>query len=283
MDVRGIEVVGAVSLNDRVLIERSGLKGENALTADIGAAERQLRALPLVADVDVRRTFPLGVRIHVMEREPWAVWERGGRRSVIDKDGYVLEGIDTPSGAPLISDARQTDTPALAKRVPADAAKTVRQLVELMPATLGLTPRAFRFEDERGLIVTATDGHTAILGDSAGIEYKLSVWDELLKSAERGDLRKDWVNTVDLRYGSRPSLVNAIDLAKPAPTATPNAAKTPTPSSTTPPTPAAGQDGQGSATPRIRLETAPTPTPADLGFAAGDVNRSTSRNEGGTR
>ena len=271
--IRSVRVVGADVLNERVLVERSGLRGQNVITMDPASTARDLEgAFPLIADARVERVWPLGARIVVEERQPWAVWEQANRRYVVDQTGYVLPNAGASRGLPSVIDMREGgQTEPIGERVPADALKAVSYLASFLSATTGLQPRSFRFDNEHGLIVTANDGRTAIFGDSTDLAYKLAVWKALLLSAKEQELPLAWVERVDLRYGAHPSLLSAIDSeAQPAPTVKFGSGVTPTPS----PTPtAAGLPG------RVQLETA-TPQPGQTELAGGDATRPTSGQSG---
>ena len=268
--VREVRVVGADVLNERVLVQRSGLRGQNIITLDLDSTARDLeRAFPLIADARVERVWPLGARIVMAERQPWAVWERGNRRYIVDQTGYVLQNASVSVALPSVIDTRKdAQTEPIGERVPADALKAVSYLASFLPASTGLQPRSFRFDDEHGLIVTTSDGHTAIFGNSVDLAYKLAVWKALLVSARQEELPLAWVEMVDLRYGAHPSLTSAIDTdARPIPTVRSGGGATPTPS----PTPITTTGLPGT----VQLETA-TPEPGTSGLAGGDAGRPTS-------
>ncbi|HWO94362.1 MAG TPA: FtsQ-type POTRA domain-containing protein, partial [Dehalococcoidia bacterium] len=191
------------------LAEDSGLRGKSILTADLDAAEQHLESNPLIADVHIERDWPLDVRIIVTERQAWAVWQTERERYVVDKEGFVLEGIDPPIGAPVIIDAREQNGEPFTRGI-ADIVTTVYNLRDFMPSVVGMEPRGFRLEDDRGLVVSASDGHVAVFGDGHDFDYKLAVWKALLDAAEAGDFPSAWAEVVDLRFGDRPSLVRAI-------------------------------------------------------------------------
>lgn len=210
LDVRRVTVEGAEVLNTRVLVDISGLRGASLFTANLDEAERRLEEQPLIADAEVTRDWPFGVTIRVTEREAWAVWSRDGVRYVVDQDGQVLRAIDPPPGAAIIIDLRLMDEADPIETVPVGIVKTAHDLQDFLPAVVGLTPRSFRIEDERGLIVTTEEGYAAVLGDGQDFDYKLGVWRALLDAARAEELPDDWVRLVDLRFGDHPSLVTAI-------------------------------------------------------------------------
>ncbi len=263
LDIRRVEVVGTDALNPRVLADRSGLQGQYVLTADLAAAERRLEQMPLVAEVEIERVWPTGVRIHVTERQGWAVWERAGRRYTVDADGHVLPGVEAPAGSPTVIDVRGGEAGDTGILAPSSIVHAVHQLRSRIPVVVGLKPEWFRYEDERGLLAGVSGGRVAIFGDGGDLEYRLAVWKALLQAPADGLLPVDWVQVVDLRFGDRPSLVNAI--APPTPTPTPDHKGGDGGGAVPKPAAAPAEESSG-----VRLEALPRVTPP-AGLAAGDA------------
>lgn len=98
-----VRVVGTQRLEPAAVREAAALvPGTSALRAPLGAAERRVEALPLVADARVRRAGPLGVVIDVRERVPAATVATRGDRVVVDAAGMVMYRGGGPPGLPLI-------------------------------------------------------------------------------------------------------------------------------------------------------------------------------------
>jgi cell division protein FtsQ len=86
------------------------------------AARRALEDLDWVESARVQRLFPNQLEISVVERQPFAIWQRGGLVHVIDEAGVMLTGIDPGAvpGLPVVTGA--------------GAATAVAQLVNHMEA-----------------------------------------------------------------------------------------------------------------------------------------------------
>jgi cell division protein FtsQ len=84
VQLRASEVLGAAYVSPRVSL------------AFLDAAESRagLEALPLVKSASVRKLFPNELVIAIVERQPHALWQRGGELSVIAADGEVIDTFD---------------------------------------------------------------------------------------------------------------------------------------------------------------------------------------------
>jgi cell division protein FtsQ len=90
VDITGLkrmnrETVYAVALEDQ----------PNAmLRVDLTQIRERLLAYGWVADAYVSRRLPDRLLIHIIEREPAAVWQNGGNLTLIDATGVPLEAVD---------------------------------------------------------------------------------------------------------------------------------------------------------------------------------------------
>lgn len=74
-----------------VLMAVGASPGDPALLFDTGAARAAVEKLPWVAGAQVRRVLSGTIEIAVTARQPYAIWQRDGALSVIDRDGVVIE------------------------------------------------------------------------------------------------------------------------------------------------------------------------------------------------
>jgi cell division protein FtsQ len=147
-------------------------------------ARRALEDLDWVESARVQRLFPNQLEISVVERQPFAIWQRGGLVHVIDQAGVMLTGIDPGAvpGLPVVTGA--------------GAASAVVQLVNHMEAHPRLRSKlkaAGRVGSRRWNLYF--DGPVKALLPEHGLEKALAV-----------------LSALDEFYGILDKRVDAIDL-----------------------------------------------------------------------
>ena len=69
-----------------------GVNGRSSLLfLDAATVRDKLKANPWIADATVLKFYPGQLQIDIVERTAFALWQQGGRLSVISDDGAVLE------------------------------------------------------------------------------------------------------------------------------------------------------------------------------------------------
>lgn len=84
--------IGGLKLQapEKVLAALGLEAGSPLLGFDEKSAERLLQNIDWVERAEVRRIFPNTLEIDIVEREPFAVWQSGGRYYVIDRSGAAM-------------------------------------------------------------------------------------------------------------------------------------------------------------------------------------------------
>lgn len=199
--VREIDVAGAAVADPYAVARAADLGGRSLLAMDADeAAARVAAALPEVKAAAVRRVWPRGVAIEVIEHQGWGYWESAGRRAVIDADGLVLEHGRPPApDAVTIVESDGTLPPRAGDVMDADSLRAVTRLsADARSQRLGVSVRRFEFRRDRGLIVRVEDGPDAVFGDSHNYEFKVAAWGALLDRIEQEPRE---VREIDLRFG----------------------------------------------------------------------------------
>lgn len=108
LTVQSVEVEGRHRAARQAILDALGVRrGVPILSVDLDAAKTRLEAIPWVRSASVERQLPDGLYIHLVEREPLAVWQHHGQFDLIDQDGAVIANAhveDFPSLPQLVGD-----------------------------------------------------------------------------------------------------------------------------------------------------------------------------------
>lgn len=89
-----IRIAGLEHQSPEIVLAALGIApGSTLVGFDAGVAKRLLENLDWVEEASVRVRFPNQLEIEVVERRPFAVWQRDGRYYVIDRSGAAM-GLD---------------------------------------------------------------------------------------------------------------------------------------------------------------------------------------------
>jgi cell division protein FtsQ len=77
-------------------------KGDPLFSFDVAEARDQMERLSWVKSAEVKRQLPDTIYVRLVERQPFALWQRDGRLSVIDEEGVVLTDRRAAAFASLI-------------------------------------------------------------------------------------------------------------------------------------------------------------------------------------
>jgi cell division septal protein FtsQ len=169
---------------------------------DLASAEERIETIPMVQSARLERRWPQTIRVVVTERTPWAFWQAGADRFVIDSEGVVLPGSAPLETAPVTADLSGPLRLFPGDRVDGDAVLLARALLERIPEKLAMNIASLEYTPQQGLAITTDAGYRVVVGDSQNVDYKLAVW-----QAIEGRLGRETMagHVLDLRFGDRPS------------------------------------------------------------------------------
>jgi len=97
-----IRITGLVHQEPEMLLTALGIRpGESLIGFDAANAKALLENLDWVSTATVQRSFPNQLEISVVERVPFAVWQRAGSYYVIDRSGSAMSNV-TPGKLPAL-------------------------------------------------------------------------------------------------------------------------------------------------------------------------------------
>jgi cell division protein FtsQ len=199
--LRSIEVVGTERLDRAALLEVAALApGTSSARLGLGDVERRLRELPLVDDVDARRTGARSVRITVRERRPVLVVRGAGVDRLMDREGRIIDA-GVVEGLAVVS--LRGRPPAIGEAVALDPA-----LANAYVAWRGLSGplrvRVQRFDaaSDRDLTLWMDDGIEIRFGRAERLEEKVRALGAILE-----DLGGTPVAVIDVRSPTAPVVI----------------------------------------------------------------------------
>ena len=93
-----ITISGLVRLPEIEILRLAGITPRSSLPF-LGAAEmrERLQANPFIRSVEIRKLYPNQLAITLVEREPYALWQRNGELFVVGQDGTVIDRLRDPT------------------------------------------------------------------------------------------------------------------------------------------------------------------------------------------
>ena len=123
--ITSIALAGHRQVTREEILTGAGVTGRTSLLfLDASVARAQLKSNPWIAEATVLKLYPSQLHITVTERQPFALWQRDGKVTVIANDGTVLEPYVAKrfTGLPLVvgagAEAKAKDFLALLDRYP---------------------------------------------------------------------------------------------------------------------------------------------------------------------
>jgi cell division protein FtsQ len=90
--IAALAIGGQKQVTREEILATAGITGHASLLFFVvDAARAKLKTNPWIADATVLKLYPDRLQITVTEREPFALWQKDGKVSVIAEDGTVLE------------------------------------------------------------------------------------------------------------------------------------------------------------------------------------------------
>src|SRR6266568_4906532 len=92
--IAAVSLSGEKHVSRAEIVAAAGVTGRTSLLfLDVEAARARLKTMPWIAEATVRKLFPDRLQIRVREREPFALWQVGGRLSLIARYPSIREQV----------------------------------------------------------------------------------------------------------------------------------------------------------------------------------------------
>lgn len=103
--IEDVTVTGRTHADPQQLLSALGIRrGDPIFGFDTEDARQRVERVDWVKSATVTRLLPDAIRIDVVERKPFAIWQRGGELSVVDADGQPItdENVQSYANLPFI-------------------------------------------------------------------------------------------------------------------------------------------------------------------------------------
>ena len=170
--VEAITITGSRELYEAEILREAGISQHNSLPfLDVDDVRARLTAIPLVQEASVRKLFPNRLIIQIVERAPFAIWQKDGALELVASDG-----------APIMEmhDARFADLPLV---VGEGANKRIGEFLKIVEAAGDLRGRV-----RAGVLVGQRRWNLKL---STGLEVKLPEQSPEIAAAQLGRLARE--------------------------------------------------------------------------------------------
>ncbi|NRQ36555.1 FtsQ-type POTRA domain-containing protein [Nonomuraea sp. NN258] len=175
LGVRSIEIVGNLTVPSERIKQQAAVADLHPLaTVDLAGVQNRVLGIRQLADAKVDRVWPGTLKIQVVEREPIAALQVGGKVAIIDKQAVVIELKDT---LPPLLPVLKVDRPAANDPVTMAAL----QVIQAVPGTVSAKVREVRATSAEAVSLELSDGRTIVWGGPDRPQEKARILTELLR------------------------------------------------------------------------------------------------------
>ena len=158
LSVQEIRIEGREFAPREALLAAIGITpGDAILDFDPAAAKQRLEQIAWVENAHVERRLPGTILIRINERRAFAVWQREGRFSVIDREGRVMatERLEAFGPLPLVVGvgAERVAAPMI------DLLRSAPEIADRVQAIIRVSERRWNLRLQNGADIMLPEGH----------------------------------------------------------------------------------------------------------------------------
>lgn len=87
-----VTISGISELKEREVLAYAGVKARNSLPyLDAVGMRQRLLMVPLIKEAEVRKLYPGRLSIGIVERQPFALWQKDGKIQIVSQDGMPID------------------------------------------------------------------------------------------------------------------------------------------------------------------------------------------------
>ncbi len=210
-----ISVQGADKLGPEEIIRLSGLQtGHNIFSVDGNQISQALKVHPMVEDIKVVRHWPRHLEIQVTERQAWALTPYQGAFLCLDKDGIVIDKLNTFSVDQycIITLDQLPEQVVLGQVLDPEAVGAIRQVWDAIPAESKADISDYHYVNASKEIILYTSKGTEIkFGALERLDEKVQSLLQIISiEKDYEEQGQTGLSYVDLRFKGQP-VVKTMD------------------------------------------------------------------------
>ncbi len=202
-----INVQGNKKISKEKIIHTSLINlGENIFRISIEGAEENILELPYIKSVEISRSLPKGIDIHIVEREDKLLVKNISIYYVIDEEGYLLDQIDSNNESLPVVFGLKTDKIDLGDNIFLDL--ELEEFEDLIKEAENLRILSMIdkiiIESEEDVNISLYNGIDVAFGALDNVEYKLRLLDEILNHSDENNIL---INRIIMNRDEHPIIV----------------------------------------------------------------------------
>lgn len=202
-----IKVQGNKKISKEKIIHTSLIHlGENIFRISIEDAEENILELPYIKSVDIGRSLPRGIDVHLVEREDKVLVKNISMYYVIDEEGYLLDQIDSNNESLPVVFGLKTDKIDVGDNIFLEL--ELEEFEDLIKEAENLRILSMIdkiiIESEEDVNISLYNGIDVAFGALDNVKYKLRILDEILAHSDENNIL---INKIIMNKDEHPIIV----------------------------------------------------------------------------
>lgn len=204
--INNINVEGNYIVSSEEIINTSGINiGSHIFKYSKKKAEEKVRNFSYIKDVDVVRTLPKDVTIHVEEREAYLQFEHLSSYILVDNEGYILEIVDNKVESLPVFIGFNIEDHKIKNILDNEEIKSLESFIsdENTSEIIGKMAEII-YEDDFNININLNNGISVAFGQLNNVKYKLTLLNDILIHIEENQIN---TNRILMNKGENPIII----------------------------------------------------------------------------
>ena len=206
-NITEIQIEGNFRLTENTIINASNIKiGQNILRIDKNKIKDNIKEIPYIDEVSIKRNWPDKLCISITEKQALAKIDVFGSVIVLDENGIVLESVSdaTNLDIPLIENFEITNY-GVNKNISLEENNKINNILEVLKILKknDMLNIVSKISQDTDIIINTKDGHIVNVGQINDLEYKAKTLKALLEKEKEEKYYFD-VSNINVYAVSKP-------------------------------------------------------------------------------